>query len=267
MEFARKYKDKIIDLYVRQGLSTYQIAEILQTNSTKILRALDFLGIERRSYSAAQSKALSTGRAEHPTKGKALKETAKLKIGRARSNAWKQMNPDDYEYIRQLNKDKWNSMTESQKQELREKALDACRAASRSGSKTEKHLLNRLVESGYEVEAQKTHLVPHSSLKVDLFLPEIKTAIEVDGPTHFLPIWGEDKLQKQQSADIIKQGILMDAGYAIIRVKQIDKSISITKMNDLFDSVYTELRKIEKQFPERSKRLIEIEVNDGSRFR
>ena len=43
MEFARKHKDKIIKLYVDEGKSSYEIAESLNTYSTKILRALDFL--------------------------------------------------------------------------------------------------------------------------------------------------------------------------------------------------------------------------------
>ena len=48
MEFARKHKDKIIKLYVDQEKSSYEVAEALGTYSTKILRALDFLGIEKR---------------------------------------------------------------------------------------------------------------------------------------------------------------------------------------------------------------------------
>lgn len=88
-------------------------------------------------------------------------------------------------------------------------------------------------------------------------------AIEVDGPTHFLPIWGNDKLQKQQSADIIKQGLLINSGYAVIRVRQIDKNISLTKMDDVFNAVLSIIKEVENKFPEKSKRLIEIEVNDG----
>lgn len=263
MEFARINKDKIIDLYVRQGLSSYEVAEKLNTYSTRILRALDFLGIQKRGYSEAQSGALKRGRTEHPTKGKNLTEETKARIGRSRTKIWRNMSQAEYEQVKQMNKAKWDAMSEAEKAELRRKALEQCRIASRLGSKTERHLTNKLSEAGYAVEVQKTNLVTGSTLKVDLFLPEIKVAIEVDGPTHFLPIWGNDKLQKQQSADIIKQGLLINAGYALIRVRQIDKNISLTKMDDVFNAVLSILKEVENKFPEKSKRLIEIEVNDG----
>ena len=55
----------------------------------------------------------------------------------------------------------------------------------------------------------------------------------------------------------------MDAGYAVLRVKQIDKSISITRMNELLDAILIELDNISDKFPTRKKRLIEIEVANG----
>jgi very-short-patch-repair endonuclease len=154
-------------------------------------------------------------------------------------------------------------MPTSKKEEMRRMALEAVREASKIGSKTERHLNNGLTNAGYSVIFHKNGLVPGSKLEVDLFLPEIKTAIEIDGPGHFLPIWGEEKLLKQQSADIIKQGILIDHGYAILRIRQIDKSISMTRMNKLLEVVLSELDKINKKFPSKKKRLIEIEVNNG----
>ena len=43
MEFALRNKDRILDMY-KDGCSSYEIAESLNTYSTKILRALKFLG-------------------------------------------------------------------------------------------------------------------------------------------------------------------------------------------------------------------------------
>jgi len=154
-------------------------------------------------------------------------------------------------------------MPASKKEEMRRMALEAVREASKIGSKTERHLNNGLTKAGYSVIFHKAGLVMGSKLEVDLFLPEIKTAIEIDGPGHFLPIWGEEKLLKQQSSDIIKQGILLDHGYVILRIRQIDKSISMTRMNKLLEVVLSELDKINKKFPSKKKRLIEIEVHNG----
>ena len=78
-----------------------------------------------------------------------------------------------------------------------------------------------------------------------------------------MPIWGEKKLQKQKSSDIIKQGILLKEGYAVLRIRQIDKSISLTRMNMLLDVVVDEVNKIKEKFPKSGQRLIEIEVKNG----
>jgi len=263
MDFAILNKDKIIRMYVEEGRSSYEVAEALNTYSTKVLRALDFLGVERRSYSKAQTNSIKQGRTEHPTKGKKLKEEHKQKIGTKRAKAWANMPAEERQRLSQIGKDLWKQKPESEKEEMRRMAMEAVREASKMGSKTERHLNNSLTSSGYSVVFHKSDLVFGSKLEVDLFLPELKTAIEIDGPGHFLPIWGEEKLQKQQSADIIKQGILIDHGYVVLRIRQIDKSISMTRMNSLLEVVLAELAKIKKKFPSKKKRLIEIEVNNG----
>ena len=263
MEFARIHKDKIIQLYVEEGKSSYEVAEALNTYSTKILRALDFLGIERRNYSQAQSNSLKSGRTKHPTEGKKLKEEHKRKIGESRAKTWSNLSQEERDRLSSLGKQLWDKKPESEKEEMRRLALEAVREASKIGSKTERHLYNGLTKAGYNVTFHKDGLVFGSKLEVDLFLPEIKTAIEIDGPGHFLPIWGEEKLQKQQSADIIKQGILIDHGYVILRIRQIDKSISMTKMNNLLNIVLSEVDKIKTKFPSKKQRLIEIEVSNG----
>jgi len=269
MEFARRHKDKIIKLYVDEGKSSYEIAESLNTYSTKILRALDFLGIEKRTYSQAQSNCLKSGRTVHPTKGKKLKEQHKERIGNERSKAWAAISKEERDRLSKIGKDNWNKMPDSKKEEMRRMALEAVREAAKIGSKTERHLNNVLTEAGYSVvfhEKVNTAMgvtTANKLLEMDLFLPELKTAIEIDGPGHFLPIWGEEKLQKQQSSDIIKQGILLDRGYVILRIRQIDKSISMTRMNKLSEVVLSELGKIKKKFPSKKKRLIEIEVQNG----
>ncbi len=263
MDFARINKDKLIDLYVRQKMSSYEIANIFNTNSTKILRALTFLGINRRGYSEAQTHSLEKGRSSHPTKGRPLNTAHKEKIGHARMKAWANMSGEERMEMSRINKEKWDAMSESEKEELRSLALQAVREASQSGSKTERHIKNGLEANGYTVEFHKTGLVSHSTLEVDLFLPELKTAIEIDGPGHFSPIWGEEKMRKQQSADNVKQGILMDTGYVVIRIRQLDKTVSLTRMNMLLKVILEEIAKIQTKFPEKSKRLIEIEVKNG----
>lgn len=263
MEFAKRNRNAIIKKYVDEGKSSYQVAEELGTYSTKILRALDYLGIERRDYSSAQSSAMEQGRSQHPTRGKKLSEKHKKSIGKNKTEYWKNMPEEERARLSQLSKDAWDRKSSSEKEELRQMALEAVREAGKNGSKTERYLTHKLQSAGYSVVFHKTNLVPHSKLEVDLFIPELRTAIEIDGPAHFLPIWGEEKLQKQQAADLVKQGILMDNGYVVLRIRQVDKTLSITKMENVFNLVLVELQKIELQFPDRKHRLIEVEVNNG----
>ena len=270
MEFALKNKDRLLDMY-NDGCSSYQIAETLNTYSTKILRALKFLGklihgdedYFKRDYSEAQKLALEKGRAKHPTEGKILDKNHKEKIGISRSKAYQALSDNEKLEISKISKKNWDSLGKSKQAEIRHLALESVRVASKLGSKTERHLRNGLAQAGYSVEFHKTGLAFGTNLEVDMFLPETKTAIEIDGPGHFLPIWGEEKLAKQQIADMAKQGILLNNGYVILRIKQIDKSISLTKMNHLLSLVLSEIEAISTKFPEPKNRLIEIEVKDG----
>lgn len=270
MEFALKNKDQILQMY-HNGCSSYEIAESLNTYSTKILRSLKYLGKllhddedhYKRNYSDAQKLALEKGRSKHPTEGKTLDKNHKEKIGSSRSKAYHSLSDEEKRKISEMSKKNWDALGRAKQEEIRSLALESVRHASKFGSKTERHLNNGLVKAGYSVDFHKTGLVFGNNLEVDLFLPEVKTAIEIDGPGHFLPIWGEEKLTKQQIADTAKQGILINSGYVIIRIRQIDKSISLTKMNHLLSLVLKEIESIRKKFPSSKNRLIEIEVKDG----
>jgi len=261
MEFAIKNKEVILRMY-RDGSSSYEIAKVLNTYPNKILRSLAYLGEEKRDYSEAQKIALEQGRSKHPTEGKKLDEKHKLKIGKSRSKSWSKISDEERERLSEQSRQNWESLPESKKNEIRDKSIEAIRRAGKEGSKTEKHLKKKLEAAGYRVDFHKTNLVMNSNLEVDLFLPGLKTAIEIDGPSHFFPIWGEEKFQKQVAADIIKQGILLDNGYVILRVKQIYKHVSITRMNELTARILQEIKKIEDSFPEEGNRLIEIEVGN-----
>lgn len=261
MEFARINKDKIISMY-DQGMSSYQIATELKTYSTKVLRALTFLGVERRDGSEAQKNALKSGRSSHPTQGKKLTESHLKKIGKGRAEAYKKLTPEEKAALVQMGKDTWAAIPDSKKDEIRRLALESIRESSKIGSKTERHVHKELTKRGFKVEFHKTNILPGSKLEVDMYIPECRTALEIDGPGHFLPLWGEEKLAKQQSSDVVKQGALLQAGINILRVRQLDKSISMTNMDSLLAGVLAELESIYKSDRKKAT-LIEIEVKDG----
>ena len=116
-----------------------------------------------------------------------------------------------------------------------------------------------MTKAGYETIFHKRGLLANDKLEVDLFLPVLRTAIEIDGPAHFVPIWGETNLQRHIRADAQKAGLLINRGFAIIRVKNLIKNLSAKNMRDVLNSIIVELKKIEEEFPPPTKRLIEIE--------
>lgn len=62
-----------------------------------------------------------------------------------------------------------------------------------------------------------------NGLEIDIYLPQCKLAIELNGPTHYVPIYGHDALEKTQSKDRIKQRELQNnkIGFLIIDISQL----------------------------------------------
>jgi|TARA_Y100001938_G_C8097116_1_gene438863 very-short-patch-repair endonuclease len=259
-QFLEKYKEYIIDQYVNQKKSTYEIAQDIGTYPNKIRRTLNTLGVDLRDRSSAQTVAIETGRHEHPTRGKKRTEAEKIAISNGMSNFWDNMEETERERRSKISKEQWASMSEEDKANLRRLAAEAVRKASKEGSKIEKFICEGLTGAGYDVIFHKKGLIPNENMEVDLFVPGIKTAIEIDGPAHFLPIWGEESLQKHIRADAQKAGMLINRGYVVLRVKNLIKNISQKRMRDILNQVIGELSKIENKFPPQSKRLIEIET-------
>ena len=151
-------------------------------------------------------------------------------------------------------------MSDEDKFNLRKMAAAAVRRASKEGSKIEKFLYEGLTANGYDAIFHKKGLIPNEKMEVDIFIPSLKTAIEIDGPAHFLPIWGEINLQKHIRADAIKAGSFINRGFVILRVKNLIRNLSSKNMRDVLDLVIEALVNIENNFPSPDKRLVEIET-------
>ncbi len=257
--FINKYKEFIIDQYTNQKKSTYEIAQELKTYPNKIRRALNSLGVDLRDKSSAQTVAIESGRHEHPTKGKERTEAEKVAISNGMATYWDEMEDNERERRSKISKKQWQEMSEEEKANLRKLAAEAVRKASKEGSKIEKFIYEGLTKAGYGVIFHKRGLISNDKMEVDLFVPSLKTAIEIDGPAHFLPIWGEVNLQKHIRADAQKAGLLINRGFVILRVKNTTRNLSQKNMRDTLAGVVEQLIEIEKNFPPIAKRLIEIE--------
>lgn len=60
--------------------------------------------------------------------------------------------------------------------------------------------------------------------EIDVFLPEIQFAIEIDGPTHSKPIFGQATFERMQEADARKSKKLDELGIKLYRVALPEKS-------------------------------------------
>jgi len=240
--------------------SVGDIAKELDTYPNKVRRALKKHGIKLRDKGAAQSAALKSGRSSHPTKDKGHSEESKLKISESVAQNWENLSHEELEERRETAREQWRNMSEEDKIKLRESAIPGIKKASQEGSKLEKYIREELTKNGYVIEYHKKGIVPNSNLEVDIYLPEMGTAIEIDGPSHFLPIWGQDALSKTIKSDNEKNGLLRYHGVMVLRVAQKKKTLSKKSMRDTWSAIQKELQEISKKRPSKNNRFKEIEV-------
>lgn len=253
-------EDYLRDAYSTRGMSTYEIAQECHTYPNKVRRALMKYGLVRRDKSEAQANALKQGRHKHPTKGTQRSESTRIKISEKLASSWKAMSDKQREHRVETARVQWMKMSEAEQEEFKRLATEAVRAAATNGSKLEKFILSELRQRNYNVIFHAEQVVVREQLQIDLFLPDLRVAIEIDGPAHFYPIWGQENLAKHLVRDNVKTGLLLQAGYVMIRIKHIAKNLSKIHERHLLTKLLQVLESISGAFPADGQRLIEIEV-------
>jgi len=255
-----KEKEKIINkLYVKENKSFAIIANELFTYANKVRRDAIKFNIKIRDKSNAQKNAISNGVVDHPTKGKKRSQEVKNKIGLSVMNAWDSMSDSELKSRQEKARQQWIQMDDEKKQNMIKLANDAVRLSSKTGSKLEKYLLEGLINHNIKVDFHKEQNLLNTKLQIDLFLPEINTAIEVDGPSHFLPVWGDDALKKNVKYDNKKNGLLLGKGCTIIRVKQ-TRDFSPSRAKVILQKILSAIQDIKQ------KKLVQtkiIEIGDN----
>ena len=216
----KEKKKEILRLYQKEKKSLADVAKELGTYANKIRRDAIKFDIKLRDKSSAQSNALKTGKATHPTEGKQHSDESKNKIGKSLMEVWEGLSDAELKRRSDTAKKLWSALPEQEKEERLRLAREAVRVTSKTGSKMEKYLLSGLIKEGFKVEPHKEQLLGNTRLHLDLFLPTINVAIEVDGLSHFLPVWGEDALAKTKKYDQKKSGLIVGRGYKLIRIAQ-----------------------------------------------
>lgn len=135
--------------------------------------------------------------------------------------SWEALSSTELEKRKNTAKELWNNLTEEEKQHRLNLANKAVRDSSKKGSKLELFLLNKLISDGIKVDFHKEQTLLTTKLQIDLFLPTMNIAIEIDGPSHFLPVWGDDTLVRNQKYDDKKSGLILGRGMKLVRIKQL----------------------------------------------
>jgi very-short-patch-repair endonuclease len=260
---SAKDKEKLIKrLYVEEKKSFADIAGIYSTYANKIRRDAVTFKIPIRDKASAQKNALETGKHKHPTKGTNRSETEKAKIGLGVLKAWDNLSDSELQNRKNNSKKLWEKLDEDSKKQIIKSANQAVRTSSKLGSKLEKFLLNKLLQDGFKVDFHKEQTLSNTKLQLDLFLPTMNTVIEVDGPSHFLPVWGEDALAKNISYDQKKEGLILGKGLVLIRIKQ-TKDFSKTRSELIYKNLKTVIDNIQNKFPSADNRTFSIEDTNG----
>lgn len=245
--------------YIEKRRSLADIGKELGIKANTVMRQAKKLGFKTRTRSEAQSNYLLKTN-NHPTKGKSLDKETKIKISEKVTKTWNNKTEEEKQVVREKSKKNWEERPEVVKQYMKHVAAQKVREAGVKGSKLEKYILDKLREFDIRVEFHRENLVAHEKLEVDFYLLDYQTVIEVDGPAHYLPIWGEENLLRHQKADSVKNGLLLSRGYCVVRIKHMRKGMSAKYKRDLWAKLLSVLTNIKTNFPPEQERLIMIEV-------
>lgn len=237
MSFDKDQSLIIIKRYVEDFDSLEMIAKDYNTYVNKIRRFLIRNNVPIRSNAESQKYALSVGRNQHPTLGKKRTEEEKSKISSGVSKAWENMPDEKREEFKKGAKERWEKLSPEERDELNQSAKKGMQKAAADGSKMEKYLHHELESLGIPIIFHKKGLVGNPNLEVDIFIPSYNTAVEIDGPTHFFPIFGEERLEKTMESDKQKIGLLVRKGISILRVKHISKNASLSKAKKIVAAI------------------------------
>lgn len=250
-------KNILQELYIDKGMSFANIAKQYNTYANKLRRDAIKFNIKIRDKSEAQKNAIETGSHKHPTKGSKRPSEVKEKIGKSVMQSWDKLSSSELEDRKNKSRDRWEALDDDTKQNILKLANDAVRVASKEGSKLEKYLMHKLIQDSYRVEFHKEQTLLNTKLQIDLFLPAHNIAIEVDGPSHFEPVWGDDSLSKNRKYDAKKEGLITGRGWHLIRIKQ-TRDFSKSRA----DVIYQELNRAIQDISDTKQSTTTITIKD-----
>lgn len=233
-------------LIEQENLSTYQVAEKLGCNQSHIVRMRAKYNkdnpknaIKTRSKSEAQKEYVNrTGK--HQRIGTTHSDESRESISDSMRKIYDSERGNEIrDKIAEQRQTEWYNKSQNERTQILQNLKQSSRAKAQSGagSNFENFLAEKLQEHGFKLEQRTQNYTPGKKFHVDIALYMDKIIIEVDGPTHWQPIYGEEELKKVQAKDQGKDNTLTANGWNVLRVQDSSGSLSRARFVRVLDAV------------------------------
>lgn len=212
-----------------------------------VYRALRHHGLPRKHRSTAQSDYLRKNPEKHPTAGKERTLDEKKRIGLSMHHYWKDISEDTFQARIDKSREMWYNIPEATRKRWLDKSHASLRESAKSGSKFEKYLLAALLANNFKVQPHKKFLFENSEMSVDAFLPLEGICVEVNGVSHYLPVWGEEALEKTIQRDLLKTQQLLAEGYSVVIIQNENGYHSTTVMEKVAHGLIKLIKEVVKR--------------------
>lgn len=242
------------------GLSVAEVAKKYKKSQSTVSRLFKKLGVQIRSASDAQKLALASGRSKNPTAGVGHSTTAKINMSEKAANRWARISNSERDKLKEAARQRWAKLSDADKKEMLRLAGVALKRVATEGSEIEQYLEQGLLGLNFMVQKHVKNFMG-GEYEIDILLKDEGIAVELDGPHHFLPIFGEERLEKTMKFDAAKNGTLISMGLTIIRVKCLYKNLTEKMKRDTLSLIVDTINKVKSG--EVTSKLVEVELSNG----
>ena len=232
-------EEDVRNLYIDKGFSMRGVAKKVGVPLATLSRFMRKCGIIMRTKEQAQKNYLKDH--NHQMTGRKHSDETKKKISHSLGDFWDGLNDKERaEFKRQIGsgwRRKWESMSKVEQKATMERLSLQAKQSQGKGSRLERFIAEELRGRGYLVEERSIHYTAGKDFEVDLALPNEMVALEVDGPTHFLPIYGKEHLEQQQDRDDRKDNMINAIGYSVLRVRDNNGPLSQLRIDKIEEAI------------------------------
>lgn len=242
-----KIKDTITKEWLANELQTKTLNEVARElgvfpmQMARLAKKLEIPIDRNRAISIGLTKTPN-----HPTRGRERTEEERLKM--SQSHVLYEMRIPEKEKQQRVKRGKelWSKLTPEEREAKLKKRDDGLQKAAKEGSKLELYICKQLDREYYIFEKHKKHQIPNMgwAIHFDIYIPDLRTIIEVNGPSHYFSVFGKNKLIDAQRYDQRKYAGLLGGGYIIIEVVNIEGKLNLTQMQDIWEQIHEWLMKI-----------------------